>query len=114
VGAAAVLKQSLKAWTAAFIGNLVAIIDVAIGMVALAIVAGSADASNGLYHGIMLTLATASLMILLVPAGRTELTRNCSVFTEDSGGFNPRFRTYHGQTVPYRLSSGPNRSGAAY
>ena len=75
-GAGAVLKQSLKAWRAAFIGNLVAIIGVAIGMVALAVGAGPRTASNDLYHGIMLALATASLVILLVPAGRTELKRN--------------------------------------
>jgi hypothetical protein len=74
-GAAAVLKQSRKAWRAAFIGNLVAIIGVAIGMVALAVGAGPRTASNDLYHGIMLALATASLVILLVPAGRTELRR---------------------------------------
>jgi hypothetical protein len=47
-GAAAVLKQSLKAWRAAFIGNLVAIIGVAIGMVALAVGAGPRTASNDL------------------------------------------------------------------
>ena len=75
-GAAAVLKQSRKAWRAAFIGNLVAIIGVAIGIVALALGAGPRTASNDLYHGIMLALATASLVILLVPAGRTELRRN--------------------------------------
>ena len=74
--AAAVLKQSRKAWRAAFIGNLVAIIGVAIGMVALAEGAGPRTASNDLYHGIMLALATASLVILVVPAGRTELRRN--------------------------------------
>jgi hypothetical protein len=75
-GAAAVVKQSLKAWRAAFIGNLVAIIGVAIGMVALAVGAGPRTASNDLYHGIMLALATVSLVILIVPAGRTGLRRN--------------------------------------
>jgi hypothetical protein len=55
---------------------LVAIIGVAIGMVALAVGAGPRTASNDLYHGIMLALATASLVILLVPAGSTELKRN--------------------------------------
>ncbi len=49
-GAAAVLKQSLKAWRAAFIGNLVAIIGVAIGIIALAVGAGPRTASNDLYH----------------------------------------------------------------
>ncbi len=75
-GAGAVLKQSLKAWRAAFIGNLVAIIGVVIGMVALALGAGPRTASNDLYHRIMLALATASLVILLVPAGRTAPKRN--------------------------------------
>jgi Na+-transporting NADH:ubiquinone oxidoreductase subunit NqrB len=75
-GAAAVLKQSLKAWRAAFIGNLVAIIGVVIGMVALAMGGGPRTASNDLYHRIMLALATASLVILVVPAGRTALRRN--------------------------------------
>jgi len=75
-GTAAVLKQSLKAWRAAFIGNLVAIIGVVIGMVALALGPGPWTASNDLYHGIMLALATASFVILLVPAGRTALKRN--------------------------------------
>jgi hypothetical protein len=45
-GAAAVLKQSLKARRAAFIGTLVAIIGVAIGMVSLAVGAGPRTASN--------------------------------------------------------------------
>ncbi len=71
-GAAAVLKQSLKAWRAAFIGNWVEIIGVVIGMVALAVGAGPRTARNELYHRIMLTLATASLVILVVPAGRTR------------------------------------------
>jgi Na+-transporting NADH:ubiquinone oxidoreductase subunit NqrB len=75
-GAAAVVKKSPKAWRAAFIGNLVAIVGVAIGMVALAEGAGPRTASNDLYHRIMLALATASLVILIVPAGRTALKRN--------------------------------------
>ena len=76
LGSAEVLKQSMKARRAAFIGNLVAIIGVAIGMVALAVGAGPRTASNHLYHGIMLALATASLVILLVPVGRAELKGN--------------------------------------
>ena len=75
-GAAAVTKHSLDAWRAAFIGNLVAIVGVVIGMVALAMGAGPRTASNDLYHRIMLALATASLLILLAPAGRTALKRN--------------------------------------
>lgn len=75
-GAAAILKQSLKAWRAAFIGNLVAILGVAIGVVALALGAGPLTANNDLYHRIMLALAAASLVILLVPAGRSSLMWN--------------------------------------
>jgi Na+-transporting NADH:ubiquinone oxidoreductase subunit NqrB len=75
-GAAAVTKHSLNAWRAAFVGNLVAIVGVVIGMVALAMGAGPRTARNDLYHRIMLALATASLLILLVPAGRTALKRN--------------------------------------
>lgn len=75
-GAVAVLKQSLKAWRAAFIGNLVAITGVVIGLVALAVGAGPRTASNALHHKIMLVLATASLVILILPAGRKALRRN--------------------------------------
>jgi hypothetical protein len=74
--AVAVLKQSPKAWRAAFIGNLVAITGVVIGLVALAVGAGPWTASNALHHKIMLALATASLVILVLPAGRTALRRN--------------------------------------
>jgi hypothetical protein len=45
-------------------------------MVALAMGAGPRTASSDLYHRIMLALAMASLLILLVPAGRTALKRN--------------------------------------
>jgi hypothetical protein len=91
-GAAAVLKQSLKAWRAAFIGNLVALIGVAIGVVARAVGAGPRTASNDLYHGIMLALATASLVD---PRGSrwthgAEAEWNLLIgrvmFSEDSGG----------------------------
>jgi len=74
-GAVAVFNQSPKAWRRAFIGNLVAILGVVLGMVALAVGAGPRTASNDLYHRIMLALATLSLVILLVPAGRTALRR---------------------------------------
>lgn len=74
--AAAVLRHSPKAWRGAFIGNSVAILGVVIGMVALAVGAGPRTASNDLYHRIMLALATAALVILLLPAGRTALRRN--------------------------------------
>ena len=75
-GAAAVLRRSPKAWRAALIGNVIAILGVAIGMVSLAVGAGPRTASNDVYHRIMLALATASLLILIVPAGRTALKRN--------------------------------------
>jgi hypothetical protein len=47
-GAAAVTKHSLNAWRAACTGNLVAIVGVVIGMVALAMGAGPRTASNDL------------------------------------------------------------------
>src|SRR5215469_5593724 len=75
-GAVAVLRQSPKAWRAALLGNLVAILGVAIGMVSLAVGAGPRTASNDLYHRIMLALAIASLLILILPAGRTALKRD--------------------------------------
>jgi len=74
--AVAVLRHSPKAWRGAFIANLVAILGVVIGMVALAVGAGPRTASNDLYHRIMLALATTSLVILFLPAGRTALRRN--------------------------------------
>jgi hypothetical protein len=75
-GGAAIWKGSRQAWAAALIGNLVAITGVAIGMVALAAGAGPRTASNDLYHRIMLALAIASLVILVLPAGRAALKRN--------------------------------------
>jgi hypothetical protein len=74
-GGATVLKHSPNAWRAALVGNLVAIIGVAIGMVALAAGARPRTASNDLYHKIMLALAIASLVILVLPAGRAALKR---------------------------------------
>lgn len=56
--------------------KLVAILGVAIGMVALAVGAGPQTASNDVYHRIMLALATAAIVILVVPAGRSALRRN--------------------------------------
>lgn len=75
-GAVAVLRRSPKAWRAALIGSVIAILGVAIGMVSLAVGAGPRTASNDVYHRIMRALATASLLILIVPAGRTALRRN--------------------------------------
>jgi len=72
-GGVAVWARSGPAWTAALIGNLVAIAGVAIGMVALAVGAGPRTASNDLYHGIMLALAGASMVCLFVPAGRVAV-----------------------------------------
>jgi hypothetical protein len=70
------LKQSPKAWRAALLGNLVAMLGVGIGMVALAVGAGPRTASNDLYHKIMLALGAASLSILVVPMLRSTLRRN--------------------------------------
>lgn len=75
-GAVAVLRQSPKAWRAALLGNLVAILGVAIGMVSLDVGAGPRTPSNDLYHRIMLVVAAASLLVLIVPAGRAALRRN--------------------------------------
>ncbi len=74
-GASGMLRASPKAWRAALIGNVVAIIGVAIGIVALAVGAGPRTASNDLYHRIMLALAVPSLVILFIPAGRTALNQ---------------------------------------
>jgi hypothetical protein len=71
-GAAAVLKQSPKVWRNAFIGNLIAVLGVLIGIIALAGGAGP----RTLYHRIMLALAIAAVVILLLPAGRAVLRRN--------------------------------------
>ena len=76
MGALAVLSGSPKSWLAALIGNLVPIIGVMIGIVALAARRGPRTASNDLYHKIMLTLAIASLVVLFTPAGREALKRN--------------------------------------
>src|SRR5215472_10679633 len=72
-GAAAVLKRSLKAWRAALIGNLVAMLGVVIGMVSLAVGGGPRTASNDLHHRMMLALAAVSLLILVVPSIRSAL-----------------------------------------
>jgi hypothetical protein len=65
-GAVAILRRSPKATRAALTGNVVAIVGVAIGMVALGVGAGPRTASNDLYHMIMLALAAVSLLILFV------------------------------------------------
>jgi hypothetical protein len=76
-------------------GNLVAIIGVAIGMVALAVGAGPRTASNDLYHRIMLALATASLVILLIPHGvEAELNRRL-IWSDWHGQCNTQFRLQH-------------------
>ena len=69
-GVFSIWRGAASAWRAALIGNLVAVAGVVIGMVALAAGAGPRTASNDLYHKIMLALASASLIILLLPAGR--------------------------------------------
>ena len=74
-GVVAAWTRSPKAWRATLIGSVVAIAGVAIGMVALAAGAGPRTVSNDLYHRIMVALSATSLVILLVPAGRTALKR---------------------------------------
>lgn len=76
VGAIAVLTAWPSAWLAALIGNVVPIMGVVTGMVALAAGRAPRTASNDLYHKIMLMLAIASLIILFVPVGRAALKRN--------------------------------------
>ena len=97
-GAAAILKQSLKAWRAAFIGKLVAIIGVAIGMVALAVGAGPRTASNDLHRGIMLALATTSLVILVVPC--TIILENEMATTTLKTSSLPREFVFNGSRIP--------------
>jgi hypothetical protein len=75
-GAAAVLKQSLKAWRAAFIGNLVAIIGVAIGVVARAVGAGPGPQATTCTTGSCWRWRPPPSLILVVPAGRMALRRN--------------------------------------
>lgn len=74
-GATSVLKGSPRARRRALIANLVVIAGVAFGMVALAVGAGPRTASNDFYHKIMLALAAAAIVVLVVPARRTLLTR---------------------------------------
>jgi hypothetical protein len=63
-GAAAVLRRSSAARRRAMIANFVALAGVLFGIAALAIGAGPRTASNDLYHGVMLALIGASLVIL--------------------------------------------------
>ena len=74
-GGIAVLRGSQRAWSAALIGNIVAIVGVAVGMISLAAGRGPRTASNDLYHRIMLALAITSIVILALPAGRAALRR---------------------------------------
>jgi hypothetical protein len=74
-GGIAVLRGSQRAWSAALIGNIMAIVGVAVGMISLAAGRGPRTASNDLYHRIMLALAITSIVILALPAGRAALRR---------------------------------------
>ena len=74
-GGIAVLRGSQRAWSAALIGNIVAIVGVAVGMISLAAGRGPRTASNDLYHRIMLALAITSIVILALPAGRAAVRR---------------------------------------
>src|SRR6516162_1443583 len=71
--AVAVLRHSPKAWRGAFLGNLVAILGVVIGMVALAVGAGPRTASNDLYHRLMLAAIGSSFVLLIVSRRRVRL-----------------------------------------
>jgi hypothetical protein len=64
--AAALLRQSVTARRMTAIANVIALVGVAIGLVALAIGAGPRTPTNDLYHRIMLVLIGASFLLLYV------------------------------------------------
>jgi hypothetical protein len=70
-GALVVFSHSTASRGAALIANFIALGGVLLGIGALAAGAGPRTASNDLYHGIMLTLAGVSLLILFF--GRESL-----------------------------------------
>ena len=63
-GASVLLAGASKGWSAALIGNFVALAGVIMGIVALNLGAGPRTASNDLYHRIMMLLITVCLVIL--------------------------------------------------
>lgn len=63
-GAVVLFRNTETAARAAVIGNLIAALGVAIGMVALAAGAGPRTASNDFYHRVMLVLISAALLFL--------------------------------------------------
>ncbi len=65
-GGAAVLAHAATFWRTGLIANFIALAGVLLGVVALALGAGPRTASNDLYHGIMLVLIAASLVILFL------------------------------------------------
>jgi hypothetical protein len=62
--AAALFAHSLAARRLALISNVVALVGVVIGLVALAMGAGPRTASNDLYHRVMLALIGAAFFLL--------------------------------------------------
>ena len=66
VGVIALFRGTSSARCLAMIANFIAIAGVSLGMIALAAGRGPRTASNDTYHHIMLTLAIASLGILLI------------------------------------------------
>jgi hypothetical protein len=72
-GGVAVWNRSRRVRGAAMTGNFLAIGGVIVGMVALAAGRGPRTASNDLYHGIMLMLAGAAIVLLLLSSRRVSL-----------------------------------------
>ena len=71
-GVAALFRNWKKSWGIALTGNLVALVGVALGMVALALGAGPRTASNDLYHRIMLVLIAAAIGALVFQRSRSS------------------------------------------
>ena len=68
--AATLFRRTPAARRAAIIGNVVALVGVIIGFVALAVGAGPRTASNDLYHRLMLLAIGVSFALLLVSRRR--------------------------------------------
>ena len=75
-GAIAIFGGRTHGWRNAMIANLFALSGVVLGMAALAAGAGPRTASNDLYHGIMLALIGAALVLLFVRSRRPIVRRS--------------------------------------
>lgn len=64
--ATALFRRTPAARQATIIGNVIALVGVIIGLVALALGAGERTASNDLYHRLMLVAISVSFVLLLV------------------------------------------------